>query len=94
MEGTYKCTAINKENTASSSATLNVYGKFNKEKIKLLIRMKMNMKIGRMKMRVGIKIKVSVRKGRNRNLGVQQKECLRTTHHLNYARMCAERERW
>ena len=27
MEGTYKCTAKNKENTASSSAALHVYGK-------------------------------------------------------------------
>ena len=28
MNGTYKCTAKNKANTASSSATLRVYGKF------------------------------------------------------------------
>ena len=28
MNGTYKCTAKNKANTTSSSATLRVYGKF------------------------------------------------------------------
>ena len=28
MNGTYKCTAKNKANTTSSSATLHVYGKF------------------------------------------------------------------
>ena len=28
MNGTYKCTAKNKANTASSSATLRVYGEF------------------------------------------------------------------
>ena len=28
MNGTYKCTAENKANTTSSSATLRVYGKF------------------------------------------------------------------
>ena len=28
MNGTYKCTAKNKANTISSSATLRVYGKF------------------------------------------------------------------
>ena len=28
MKGTYKCTAKNKANTTSSSATLRVYGKF------------------------------------------------------------------
>ena len=36
MEGTYNCTAKNKENTISSSAALRVYGKFNKRKQNVL----------------------------------------------------------
>ena len=33
MNGTYKCTAKNKANTTSSSATLRIYGKFNDNEI-------------------------------------------------------------
>ena len=59
MEGTYNCTAKNKENTTSSSATLRVYGKFNKKKVMLLINTMMNSKIKMLEMNVDMKIKMN-----------------------------------
>ena len=95
MEGTYKCTAINKENKASSSATLYIYGKFNK-KINVVISMKINvkMKILEIKgeMRIKMKVKVMVRKGENRSSRVTHIYCLRNVHSFNYELMSTNKE--